>query len=110
MSEEPRIGVFVCHCGSNIAGHVDVAAVAEYAQSLPGVACVQRNLYTCSDAGLTEIKAASIDVAAMTAVEHGVEVQFMNNIPLPIAGDLSQIETKVLALCQRLRDRWENTP
>ncbi|MBN1944282.1 MAG: hypothetical protein JW797_01345 [Bradymonadales bacterium] len=63
-----------------------------------------------ADVLLTEIKAASIDVAAMTAVEHGVEVQFMNNIPLPIEGDLSQIETKVLALCQGLRDRWENTP
>jgi heterodisulfide reductase subunit A len=77
MSEEPRIGVFVCHCGSNIAGHVDVAALAEYAQSLPGVACVQRNMYTCSDAGLTEIKTAIADkgldrvvVAACTPRTH----------------------------------------
>ncbi|MFZ5916915.1 MAG: CoB--CoM heterodisulfide reductase iron-sulfur subunit A family protein [Chloroflexota bacterium] len=58
MSEEPRIGVFVCHCGSNIAGHVDVAAVAGYARTLPGVVFVKENMYTCSDAGLTEIKAA----------------------------------------------------
>jgi heterodisulfide reductase subunit A len=58
MIETPRVGVFVCHCGSNIAGHVDVEAVAEYARSLPGVVFVQRNLYTCSDSGLREIKAA----------------------------------------------------
>ncbi|MFW6136347.1 MAG: FAD-dependent oxidoreductase, partial [Chloroflexota bacterium] len=53
-----RVGVFVCHCGSNIAGHVDVEAVAEYSRTLPGVVFVQRNLYSCSDAGLREIKAA----------------------------------------------------
>ena len=35
--EKPRIGVFVCHCGINIAGVVDTEAVAEYAKSLPGV-------------------------------------------------------------------------
>ena len=58
MSEESRVGVFVCHCGSNIAGHVDVGAVAEYARKLPGVVFVQENMYTCSDAGLNEIKTA----------------------------------------------------
>ncbi len=46
--QEPRIGVFVCHCGSNIAGVVDVEAVADYAASLPGVVHVERNLFTCS--------------------------------------------------------------
>ncbi|TFG38234.1 MAG: CoB--CoM heterodisulfide reductase iron-sulfur subunit A family protein [Desulfobacterales bacterium] len=46
--EEPKIGVFVCHCGSNIAGVVDVAAVSDYAATLPGVAHVERNLFTCS--------------------------------------------------------------
>jgi len=39
----PRIGVFVCDCGSNIAGTVDTAAVEEYARSLPGVVTVVRN-------------------------------------------------------------------
>jgi heterodisulfide reductase subunit A len=58
MSQQPRIGVFVCHCGSNIAGHLDVGAVAEYAQKLPGVVFVKENMYTCSDSGLTEIKTA----------------------------------------------------
>ena len=46
--EDPRVGVFVCHCGSNIAGVVDVEAVAEYAQELPGVIHVERNLFSCS--------------------------------------------------------------
>jgi len=58
MNKEPRIGVFVCHCGSNIAGHVDVGAVAEYTRKLPDVVFVQDNMYTCSDAGLTEIRTA----------------------------------------------------
>ena len=47
-AEEPRTGVFVCHCGSNIAGVVDVEAVADYARSLPGVTHVERNLFSCS--------------------------------------------------------------
>ncbi|MFI5142770.1 MAG: FAD-dependent oxidoreductase, partial [Thermoanaerobaculales bacterium] len=44
----PRVGVFVCHCGTNIAGVVDVASVAEYARSLPNVVHAETNLYTCS--------------------------------------------------------------
>jgi heterodisulfide reductase subunit A2 len=48
LGEEPRIGVFICHCGTNIAGVIDVAAVAEYAASLPRVAYVERNLFTCA--------------------------------------------------------------
>jgi heterodisulfide reductase subunit A-like polyferredoxin len=46
--EEPRVGVFVCHCGINIGGVVDVPSVVEYIQTLPDVAYVERNLYTCS--------------------------------------------------------------
>ncbi|MFP4197776.1 MAG: FAD-dependent oxidoreductase [Methanomassiliicoccales archaeon] len=46
--EEPRIGVFVCHCGINIGGVVDVPEVMEYAKSLPNVVFSDRNLYTCS--------------------------------------------------------------
>ncbi len=47
--EEPRAGVFVCHCGTNIAGVVDVEKVVDYAKTLPGVVHAERNLYTCSD-------------------------------------------------------------
>ncbi len=46
--EEPRIGVFVCNCGINIGGIADVPAVREYAKTLPGVAHVEDNLFTCS--------------------------------------------------------------
>ena len=46
--DTPRIGVFVCSCGINIAGVVDVEAVAEYARSLPYVTYVANNLFTCS--------------------------------------------------------------
>ncbi len=47
-TQEPRIGVFVCNCGVNIGGFADVPAIAEYARSLPGVAYVEENLFTCS--------------------------------------------------------------
>jgi heterodisulfide reductase subunit A len=46
--DELRIGVFICHCGTNIASVVDVAAVAEYARTLPGVVYAEHPLYTCS--------------------------------------------------------------
>lgn len=47
--EEPRIGLFICHCGINIGAYVDVPAVVEYAKHLPHVAYAEENLYTCSD-------------------------------------------------------------
>jgi heterodisulfide reductase subunit A len=56
MSEEVRIGVFVCHCGTNIGGVVNVPEVVEYARTLPNVVFAQGNLYTCSEAGLGEIR------------------------------------------------------
>lgn len=46
--EELRIGVFICHCGTNIASVVDVEKVMEYAKTLPGVAYAEHPLYTCS--------------------------------------------------------------
>ncbi len=48
LNERPRIGVFVCRCGTNIAGTVDVPAVAEYAKGLPYVEYATDNLYACS--------------------------------------------------------------
>ncbi|MCZ2856473.1 MAG: CoB--CoM heterodisulfide reductase iron-sulfur subunit A family protein [Candidatus Bathyarchaeota archaeon] len=47
--EEPRIGVFVCHCGINIGGVVNVPEVVEYVKTLPNVAYAEHNLYTCSE-------------------------------------------------------------
>jgi len=46
--ERPRVGVFVCSCGTNIAGTVDVAQVSEYAKTLPYVEFVANNLFSCS--------------------------------------------------------------
>ncbi|MFQ6013851.1 MAG: FAD-dependent oxidoreductase [Anaerolineae bacterium] len=46
--QEPRIGVFICHCGRNIAGVVNISELVEYARTLPNVSYVEDNLYTCS--------------------------------------------------------------
>jgi heterodisulfide reductase subunit A-like polyferredoxin len=56
--EEPRIGVFVCHCGINIAGVVDVEAVADYGRSLPNVAYATDCMFACSTDQLKEIRGA----------------------------------------------------
>jgi heterodisulfide reductase subunit A len=58
----PKIGVYICHCGINIAGTVDVEAVAEYAATLPGVAVSRNYTYMCSDPGQVLIKQ---DIAAL---------------------------------------------
>jgi heterodisulfide reductase subunit A len=52
----PRIGVYICHCGLNIANVVDVEAVAEFAGKLPGVVLAKAYKYMCSDPGLEMIK------------------------------------------------------
>ena len=54
--QEPRIGVFVCNCGINIAGVVDVPTVQEYAATLPGVVFTDNNLFTCSQDTQDKIK------------------------------------------------------
>ncbi|MHA1235287.1 MAG: 4Fe-4S dicluster domain-containing protein [Promethearchaeota archaeon] len=55
-SEEPRIGVFVCHCGHNIAGTVDVAKVADYARTLPNVIKSEHYMFMCSKPGVQMLK------------------------------------------------------
>ena len=55
-SEPLRIGVFICHCGINIAGVVNIEEVAEKVKKLPGVAYVETNLYTCSQDTQERIK------------------------------------------------------
>jgi len=72
-----RVGVFVCSCGKNIGGVVDVPAVVEYAASLPGVAHSEGNIYTCSGESCEKIKEAIEDhelnrvvVAACTPRTH----------------------------------------
>jgi heterodisulfide reductase subunit A len=53
---QPKIGVYVCHCGTNIAATVDVEAVRSYAEGLPGVAVARAYKYMCSDPGQEMIK------------------------------------------------------
>ena len=78
VNREPlRIGVFVCKCGSNIAGFLDVPAVAEYAATLPGVVHAEYNLYTCSQDSIRrivervrELNLNRVVVAACTPLTH----------------------------------------
>lgn len=53
---EPRVGIFICHCGINIGGVVDVPQVVEYAKTLPDVVYAEDNLYTCSQDTNEKIK------------------------------------------------------
>ncbi|MFX1293293.1 MAG: hydrogenase iron-sulfur subunit [Promethearchaeota archaeon] len=55
-TDPPRIGVFICHCGINIGGVVDVPAVVEYVKTLPDVIYATNNLYTCSEDAQVLIK------------------------------------------------------
>ncbi len=50
-TEEPRVGVYICHCGGNISDHVDVEALCEKAEKIPGVVVARRNMFMCSDPG-----------------------------------------------------------
>ncbi len=75
--EQARAAVFVCHCGTNIAGYLDCAEVAQYAKSLPGVIHAEESLYACSRdsvAHITErakaLGANRVVVAACTPLTH----------------------------------------
>ena len=75
--EELRIGVYVCHCGSNIASVIPPAEVMDYAKTLPGVVLAKEHRYMCSDPGQTliqaDIKAYNLNrvvVAACTVAMH----------------------------------------
>ncbi len=77
-AEGARIGVFVCHCGSNIGGYLDVPGVANYARTLPGVVHAEDNLYTCSQDTIThiieQVKQLNLNrvvVASCTPITHG---------------------------------------
>ncbi|MFZ5452006.1 MAG: hydrogenase iron-sulfur subunit [Thermodesulfobacteriota bacterium] len=56
MTEEIRLGIYICHCGLNIASVLDPEALAAQVKKLPGVAACRHHLYTCSEAGQLEIK------------------------------------------------------
>ena len=74
---EVRVGVFVCHCGTNIGAYVDVPQVVEYVKELPNVVHAERNLFTCSEGSISAIKKAIVEynlnrvvVASCTPTTH----------------------------------------
>ena len=75
--QEPRIGVFVCKCGVNIAGYADVPAIKDHAEKLPGVVYAEESLFACSQDSqeklvevIKEHKLNRIVVAACTPTTH----------------------------------------
>ena len=75
--EDPKIAIFVCHCGTNIGGVVDVPGVACYARSLPGVVHAEESLYACSKDSIghitervKELEANRVVIAACTPLTH----------------------------------------
>jgi heterodisulfide reductase subunit A-like polyferredoxin len=78
VDQSPRIGVFVCHCGSNIGGFLDVPSVTEYAQGLPHVVHTEHSLYACSQDSIKLIAQRireqdlnRVVVASCTPLTHG---------------------------------------
>jgi heterodisulfide reductase subunit A-like polyferredoxin len=61
IDKAPRLGVFVCHCGSNIGGIIDCKRVAEYASGLDGVVFATNLMYTCSPDGLNVIRDSIVE-------------------------------------------------
>jgi heterodisulfide reductase subunit A len=61
MNEEPRIGVFICDCGENIGGVLNVAEVADYAKTLPGVVVSEPKGHGCSRQSIEQIQQSIID-------------------------------------------------
>lgn len=57
-----RIGVFICYCGLNIAGTLDISQLVEFSKTQPDVVYVKENRYTCADPGQNEIKKAIRDL------------------------------------------------
>jgi heterodisulfide reductase subunit A2 len=77
MSEEERIGVYVCHCGTNISHTVDVEEVTKYAATLPNVVIAREYKYMCSDPGqdlvkddIKELKLNRVVVASCSPLMH----------------------------------------
>ena len=92
-----RIGVFVCWCGSNIAGTVDVEAVSEAISKLPGVACSMNYKYMCSEPGQSLISEKIKELPVHGAV---VLCRMLDRIAV---GVRVRIETEAVAVLFLLR-------
>ncbi len=67
-SENPRVAVFVCHCGTNIGGYLDVPGVADYARGLPGVIHAEDPIYACSQDSVAQISEKVKEIGANRVV------------------------------------------
>jgi heterodisulfide reductase subunit A len=59
--EKPRVGVFLCHCGTNIGGVVNIPEVAEFVNQIDGVEFIDQNTHSCSSEGIRNIQEAIIE-------------------------------------------------
>ena len=59
--EKPRVGVFLCHCGTNIGGVVNLPEVAEFVNKIDGVEFIDQNTHSCSSEGIRKIQDAIIE-------------------------------------------------
>ncbi len=80
-----KVGIYICHCGRNIAGTVDVAALREYAAQMPFVVVARDYRYMCSDPGqlliredIAKYKLDRVIIAACSPTMH--KNPFMNNV------------------------------
>ena len=76
--QKARIGVFICHCGTNIAGSMDIPAVQEYAKTIPNVAYVDNYKYMCSMPGQGVINKAIKDKNSPVSLSLHVHHAFTN--------------------------------
>jgi len=104
-----RIGVYVCHCGTNIAAVVDVKALAAYSATLPNVVVSREYKYLCSDPGQDMIKQDILDlklnrVVVASCSPHLHEQTFRNALA---SGDLNPFFLQMVNI--REQDSWVTT-
>ena len=88
--QDRKVGVYICHCGGNISDHVDVQAVCEKAQSLPGVSVARTEMFMCSDPGQELI---------MEDLKSGVVDPYPFEITRPNADTLDAVSYKEMKEC-----------
>jgi heterodisulfide reductase subunit A len=119
--EEPRVGVFVCHCGSNIAGVVDVEDVVEYAKTLSDVAYAGNQMFSCAgntqkeiedtirEEHLTRVVIAACSPKTHESIFRGVLVRAGLNPFLMVMSNIRNMDswvhkTEKVAATQKARD------
>ncbi len=100
LDQAPQIGVYVCHCGLNIAGKVDVERVVEFASTLPHVAVARNYTFMCSDPGQDliqqDIRNGAVNrvvVASCSPLMHGATFQRAT-----AAGGLSPFQVQMTSI------------